>query len=107
MKITFAKIITPSQGAVAFGVTSNGKLGSAAAKLDKRTGGSLSRAMKAASFKGKRGGVLEMPSPSGTRLSKVVLVGLGDAKSLDCASAERIGAALYTILTKESVAAVI
>jgi len=107
MKITFAKITVPSQGAVAFGVTSNGKFGPTAAKLDKRTRGSLSRAMKAVNFKGKRESVLEISTPSGTRLSKVVLLGLGDAKSLDDTSAERIGAALYKVLAKESVAAVI
>lgn len=107
MKISFAKITAPSQGAVAFGVTSSGKLGPAAAKLDKRARGTLSRAMKAAGFKGKRERVLEVLAPSGTRLSKVVLIGLGDAKSLSDKSAERIGAALYKALANESGATVI
>ncbi len=102
MRISFAKIAPPSQGTVVFTVTSNGKLGPAAAKFDKRARGALSRAMKAANFKGKAQRVLEVLAPGGTRLDKAALVGLGDLKSLDQTTAERIGAAVYKSLSKDS-----
>ena len=107
MKISFAKIAVPSQGTVALGVTGSGKLGPAAAKLDKRTRGALRRAMKAAAFKGKKGQTLEILTPAGTRLDKVILVGLGDTKSLNDVTAERIGATIYTALAKEPLAVVV
>ena len=107
MKISFAKIAVPSQGTVALGVTGSGKLGPAAAKLDKRTRGALRRAMKAAAFKGKKGQTLEILTPAGTRLDKVILVGLGDTKSLNDVTAERIGATIYKALAKEPLAVVV
>ncbi len=107
MKISFAKISVPSQGTVVFGVADNGKLGPAAAKLDKRAQGSLSRAMKAAAFKGKKEQTLEILAPGGTRLDKVVLVGLGPVKSLGEVAAERIGAVSYKAISKEPSATIV
>ncbi len=107
MKISFAKISVPAQGTVVFGVTDNGKLGPAAAKLDKRANGSISRAMKSATFAGKKEQTLEVLAPGGTKLDKVILVGLGDLESLNEAAAERIGAVVYKAVAKESAATVV
>ena len=101
MNITFAKIAVPKQGAAVIGVPENGKLGPAAAKLDKQTHGTLSRAMKAADFTGKREKALTIVTPAGSKLDRVILVGLGSLKTLDTTAAERIGASIYDGISRD------
>ena len=69
MNITFSKISVPTQGVVVLGVPEGGKLGAAAAKLDKQTRGTLSRAMKTAEFTGKREKSLVIIAPTGTKVT--------------------------------------
>ncbi len=102
MHITFAKIAVPKQGAAVIGVAEGGKLGPAAAKLDKQVHGTLSRAMKAAEFTGKREKTLVIVSPAGSKLDRVILVGLGSVKTLDATAAERIGASIYDAVSKDT-----
>ena len=105
MNITFSKIAVPAQGVVVVGVSegsgSGAKLGPAAVKLDKQTHGALSRAMKAAEFTGKREKTLALVVPAGTKLGRILLVGLGSLKSLDAVAAERIGAVIYDAVAKD------
>ena len=101
MNITFAKIAVPSQGVAVVGVPEGGKLGPAGTKLDKQTRGTLSRAMKSAEFTGKREKSLSVLAPAGTKLTRIVLIGLGSLKSLDAVAAERIGAVIYDAVSKE------
>ncbi|MBD24034.1 MAG: leucyl aminopeptidase [Candidatus Marinimicrobia bacterium] len=107
MKISFAKISVLSKGTVIYGVPNGGKLGPAASKFDKRTRGSLSRAMKSASFKGEKEKSLVVLAPVGTRLDKVVLIGLGDVRDLRETAAERIGAIAYKIIAREPLATIV
>jgi len=107
MNITFSKISVPTQGVVVLGVAEGGKLGPAAAKLDKHTRGTLSRAMKAAEFTGKREKSLAIVAPAGSKLDRIVLMGLGSAKTLDAVAAERIGAVIYDLVSKDTNVAVI
>jgi len=88
-------------------VPGTGKLGPAASKLDKRLRGALSRSIKTSAFKGKAEQVLEILAPGGPRLEKVLLVGLGDTKTLNAPAAERIGAAVYKAVSKSSDATVV
>ncbi|MEQ9447571.1 MAG: M17 family peptidase N-terminal domain-containing protein, partial [Rhodospirillaceae bacterium] len=97
----------PSQGTVVLAVAGSGKLGTAAARLDKKTRGVLTRAMKDAAFKGKKEQTLSIHAPGGTRLDRVVLVGLGDVKSLDEVAAERIGAVIYKAVADSQSATVV
>jgi len=110
MQITYTKIAVPNAGAVVFAVTEGGrdgaKLGPAAAKFDKSTRGRLTRAMKAAEFTGKRERTLTIVAPD-QNLSRVVLVGLGDVKTLDETAAERIGAVIYDAVARDGAAALI
>ena len=101
MNITFAKIAVPKQGAAVIGVAEDGKLGPAAAQLDKQTRGTLSRAMKAAEFTGKREKTLTIVTPAGSKLDRVILVGLGSLKTLDSTAAERIGASVYDAISRD------
>ncbi len=101
MNITFSKISVPTQGVVVLGVPEGGKLGAAAAKLDKQTRGTLSRAMKTAEFTGKREKSLVIIAPTGTKVTRIILMGLGSPKTLDNVAAERIGAVIYDLVSKD------
>jgi leucyl aminopeptidase len=107
MQVTFSKIAIPAQGAVVLGVPDGGKLGPVAAKLDKRTHGALTRAMKNAEFKGARERSLSILVPAGTKLSRIVLVGLGETKAMDVTAAERLGAVIYDVVAKEPTATIV
>jgi len=107
MNITFTKIAIPAQGAVVLAVGEGARLGPAGAALDKTTGGALTRAMKAADFVGKREKSLTIVVPGGTKLSRVVLVGVGEVKSVDAMAAERLGALMFDAATADASAAIV
>ena len=107
MNISFSKIAAPARGVAVLVVPEGGKLGPAAAKLDKQSRGAISRAMKSAEFSGKREKTRVLLEPANTKLVRVVLIGLGAVKSLDALAAERIGAAVYDAVAKDSEVTVI
>ena len=124
MKIAFTKLVAPLQGVVVIAVPEAAKgkaakpaakgakpvrsagpsLGRVAAVLDSRLNGAIRRAMAAAEFTGKREKTLQVLSPAEGKISRVVVVGLGDPKTLDIAAAERVGAAIYNALEREPAA---
>ena len=107
MNISFTKIAIPTQGALVLGVPVGAKLGPVAAKLDKRTRGALSRAIKAGDFNGKREKTLTIVVPAGTKLTRVALLGLGDIPTLDANAAERLGAVAYDAVAGDAHAAIV
>ncbi len=107
MNISFAKIAAPTKGVAVLTVPEGGKLGPAAAKLDKQTRGAVSRAIKAAEFTGKREKTLVLMVPAGTKLDRIVLVGVGALKALDAVAAERIGAVIYDVIAKDPMATIV
>jgi leucyl aminopeptidase len=78
MKISFSNPAAITSGVVVVGVNEGNKLSSSAAGIDKASGGSLMRAIKASTFKGKKGQMLELLAPSGVDYSRILLVGLGN-----------------------------
>ena len=100
MKPTFAKLTLPARGTVVLGVLEGNKLTASAAALDKKTKGVITRAIKASTFKGKKGQTLTLMTPPGTRLDRVVLAGLGKPADMDAKRAEGIGGGLYAALAK-------
>lgn len=82
MKITFAEPGMPRNGAVCVLAAKDAKLLPSAAKLDQTIDGGLTRAVDTSRFKGKRGEILEILSPGKTGLSRLLLIGLGDPKTL-------------------------
>jgi len=64
----------------------------AAAGADKASGGTLTRALKISRFTGKLGQMLEVLAPAGLKVSRLLLVGLGKAESLDEKGLETLGA---------------
>lgn len=109
VKISFIPPALPVQGAVALTVAAEGKLGSAGAKLDKKLGGVIRKAISASgSFTGKKGQLLTIVTPAKTRLTKLVLVGIGkpaDAKDITFQHAG--GAAAVALLNGKDTQAVL
>jgi leucyl aminopeptidase len=94
MKISFSKPEAPNSGTWAVGVLDDRKLTTAAAGLDKKTAGLLTRAMGASRFKGKRDEILEILAPKGVGVSRIVLFGLGKVDQIDDMRLQAVGGQL-------------
>ncbi len=95
MKISFAKPGLPATGIVVVTASAGGKLSAAAIKLDKKAGGALSRAIKASRFEGKKGQSLNVMVPAGTKLDRVMLIGLGKATDVTVLEMQNLGGRIY------------
>jgi leucyl aminopeptidase len=92
MKIGFTTSALPKSGSVVLFVSENSTLSPGAASLDKKLGGHLTRAMKAAAFEGKREQVLDVVAP-GPTYSRIILMGVGKADTLTEREVEQLGGA--------------
>jgi len=95
MKISFAIPGLPATGIVVVSATAGSKLSAAAAKLDKKAGGALTRAIKASRFEGKKGQSLNVMAPAGTKLDRVMVVGLGKAEDITELEMQKLGGRIY------------
>ncbi|MFA4994282.1 MAG: leucyl aminopeptidase [Bdellovibrionales bacterium] len=103
LKIAFSSDSLPNQNALVLTVAAKGKLGEQGARFDKKLGGAISRAIKVGSFSGEKEKTLTLLTPAKTRLTRLVLVGIGDPASADAILFARVGAAAIKALTgKES-----
>ena len=107
MKISFAKLVRPASGAVAVGITDGGKLGKTGQMVDRATGGALSAAMKADKFTGQSGKTVSVYAPPRSKLTRVVVFGLGKAKEINSQSLEEAGGTLYGAISQEPRVAVV
>ncbi len=98
MKIVFSDPGMTATGALVVGVLDGNKLTASAKAVDRKTRGGVRRALKASRFEGKAGQTLTMIAPAGTRLERLVLVGLGAAKAIDETVLQRAGGAIYAAL---------
>jgi len=80
------------------GALEGGKLTPSAEALDKMLKGGLARAAKASRFKGKKEESLTVLAPSGVKLDRVYLIGLGKAADLDALRLQNIGGQIYAAL---------
>ena len=94
MKISFIEPVRFTSGNVAVLVAADRKLLPAATALDKQTKGALRRAMAASRFTGKKGQVLSVMAPSGTKIDRITLAGVGKKGEFDLLAAEAMGAKL-------------
>lgn len=86
MKIAIKGPGMPAGGALALVVSERGATGPLAMECDRLSEGALGRAAKAARFKGEKGQILEILSPTGLNLDRLLLIGIGkagDAKASD------------------------
>jgi leucyl aminopeptidase len=81
-EIAFAKLQAPSSGSAVLLTDGNLKLGPRSAALDTAAGGRFARAAAAAKFKGKGMKPLQLLSPAGVELDRIVFMGVGDLGKL-------------------------
>jgi leucyl aminopeptidase len=104
-KIAFSPISVPTHYALLLTVSEGPKLGEQGAKLDKKLGGVIKRAIEGAHFKGDKGQTLTIMAPAKTRLSRLVLVGIGDAAKADELTLQKVGGAAIAALTGKETSA--
>ena len=95
MKITFAKPGLPATGVVVVSAGAGGKLSASAVRLDKKSGGALSRAIRASNFEGNRAQSLSVMAPAGSKLDEVMIVGLGKPDDITELEMQRLGGLIY------------
>ena len=92
MELSFAAPSSVASGAWVVGATDGSKLLPAAVEADKTTQGAVTRALRTSRFTGKSGQVLDILAPTGTRASRVIVVGLGKADECDSSKIESAAA---------------
>ena len=107
MKISFAKPVSSYEGALVVTVLEGRTLTATGQALDSESGGTLSRAMAASRFEGKKDQTLLLMTPAGTKLTRVLLVGLGKAKAFDAKGAQGLGGIVVAQLSNSTDAEVI
>ena len=98
LKITFANATLPAQHALIITVADKQKLGEQGAKLDKKLGGAIKRAMASGNFTGAKDATLTILAPAKTRLTRLVLVGIGEPAKADATVMENVGGSAYAAL---------
>jgi leucyl aminopeptidase len=91
MDIAFTAPALPKEGAAVIFIAEGEKLAGLASELDSRSEGHISRAIKAAKFEGKREQLLDLVAPSGTKLDRIVVAGLGEVKKITAREIELLG----------------
>ncbi|WP_119391369.1 leucyl aminopeptidase [Taklimakanibacter lacteus] len=94
MNVTFAAPGQPKSGVLVVFCPEDKKLQGLAAEVDKRTGGHLSRAIKAISFEAKREQILDLVAPEKVSLQRIIVAGLGDPAKILVREAEQLGGAI-------------
>jgi len=107
LKIVFAADDLPGQNALVLTVADKKKLGEQGAKLDKKLNGAIKRAMEASHFTGAKEQTLTILAPAKTRLSRLVLVGIGDVTMVDASLFARVGGAAVAALGGKDAQAVL
>jgi leucyl aminopeptidase len=105
LDISFAKAAAPKSGGLAILVAEGAGLAGVAGTVDKACDGSVSRALKAARFTGKKGTSCVVLAP-GADLSRVVAIGLGATDKIDERAVEDAGGAAAAALSMEETAAI-
>jgi leucyl aminopeptidase len=100
--VSFAEKALPKGGILAITVFKSGALGPFGADLDKKTKGAVKAAIKAVTFKGGVGQIIQLLAPKGISAERLILVGAGDPKALDALSAQKAGAAVAHFLTAKT-----
>lgn len=108
MKIAFLKHELPKKGVVVFTINETLTLSPLARQLDKQTKGSITRAMQAANYKGKKGAILSILAPTGTGIDRIILLSTAGKKDPDFNNqeifqAQEIGGKLAAYLNGERI----
>ena len=95
LSISFVAIDANEQSTTVLLVEKDGKLSSLAAKMDKKSGGQLTRGAAAADFSGRRKSTVEILGARDVKAQRIILAGLGDPAELGQAEAQALGGAVY------------
>jgi hypothetical protein len=98
--IAFIKPALPKHGAMVLLVTEDATPAGLHPALDKATGGGITRALEAASFKGSKGQTATLWAPL-EGIGKVVAIGLGKTEEVTAERMEAAGGTLYGLIAKE------
>ena len=98
MNVTISTSTLPKTGALVLIAVEGSKLLPTAQTVDDAMEGGLTKAIKAADFKGKAGQVLDIAAPQGLNVNRLFVVGLGGAKSLKPAGLETAAGRMVTRL---------
>ncbi|MDA1021896.1 MAG: leucyl aminopeptidase [Proteobacteria bacterium] len=98
MKIVFSGAGLATSGALVVGVIEGGQLTASASQIDKKTSGAVKRAIKASRFNGKAGQTLMVVAPQGTKLDRVLVVGMGKPGHTSELSLQKLGGGIYAAL---------
>jgi len=94
MKISFTGQSVPKSGVLVVLAAEGPKLGPAARSIDEKTGGHIRRAIKAADFNGGKRKFLDIIAPSGLKMSRILVAGLGPSADFDEKAQIDIGGAI-------------
>ncbi len=94
MKISFSGFSLPKTGTVVVLVADGGKLSGHGAALDASVDGAISNAIKVADFKGEKEKSLDVFTPAGAGLQRVIVAGVGKLDELDEAAFEYLGGSI-------------
>jgi leucyl aminopeptidase len=103
MNVTFAAPGQPKSGVLVIFCPESKKLEGVAADIDKRSGGHVSRAIKAIDFEAKREQILDLVAPEKLSFQRIVIVGLGDPTKLVAREIELLGGAIAGYLQSAKV----
>jgi len=106
MQISFSNPALVTSGVVVVGVNEGNNLSVSASGIEKASGGFLIRAIKASTFKGKKGESLNVMTPNGTKLDRVLLIGLGKPKESGLTDALVLGGEVFATLEKVGAASI-
>ncbi|WP_119269165.1 leucyl aminopeptidase [Taklimakanibacter deserti] len=94
MNVIFAAPGQPKSGVLVIFCPENKKLEGVAQEIDKRSGGHVSRAIKAIDFEAKREQILDLVAPEKLSLRRIIIAGLGDPAKITGREIELLGGAV-------------
>ena len=94
MEVTFKSGESPNEGVAVVCLFEDNQHTPASKELDKKTGGAITRALDVSDFKGKKGQKLSLIGPPGTKLDRLILLGLGSMDDCSEKVATECGSAL-------------
>jgi leucyl aminopeptidase len=98
MKISFAKPDSDLEGALVLTVLEGRLLTATTRTVDSNSGGTVTRAIAASRFEGKKDQTLLILAPAGLAYAKLLLLGVGPAKALDAKLAQGLGGTVVSQL---------
>jgi leucyl aminopeptidase len=100
MKIDFLDRGLATEGTLVIGAFEGKKLQGIAADVDKKTDGSLTRAIAAKDFKGKKDEAIRLIAPNSLKISEIILFGLGKETDITPLTLEELGAKVTAALER-------